>query len=49
MPVGELLLAFGQADEAGEIGVQDCGKAASGAGHKIPGMKSSWWQDADPV
>ena len=25
----EILLAFGQADEAGEIGVNDCGKAAA--------------------
>jgi hypothetical protein len=29
MPEGELFLAFGQADEAGEVGVQDCGKVAA--------------------
>ena len=29
MPESEVLLAFGQADEAGEVGVKDRGKAAA--------------------
>jgi hypothetical protein len=35
MGEGEILLALGQPDEAGEVGVEDCGQAASGSGHGV--------------